>query len=90
MENIIRQYENHIRIINIKNHIDSLAIRFDIPTAKIEDINKITKNTNPKKATDLDKIPPKIVRLSANINSHLVNIGPIVISVIILSQMKQN
>ena len=90
MENIIRQYENHIRIINIKNHIDSLAIRFDIPTAKIEDINKITKNTNPKKAADLDKIPPKIVRLSANINSHLVNIGPIVISVIILSQMMQN
>ena len=61
-------------IINIKNHIDSPSTRFDIPTAKIEDINKIIKNINPKKAADPDKIPPKIVRLSANIDSHLMNI----------------
>ena len=61
--------------INIKNHIDSLSTRFDIPTAKIEDINKIIKNINPKKATGPDKIPPKIVRLSASIiDSHLINI----------------
>ena len=71
----IKQYENHSSIINIKNHIDSPATRFDIPTAKIEDINKIIKNINPKKATGPDKIPPKIVRLSANIvDSHLTNI----------------
>ena len=62
-------------IINIKNHIDSPSTRFDIPTAKTEDINKIIKNINPKKATGPDKIPPKIVRLSANImDSHLMNI----------------
>ena len=62
-------------IINIKNHTDSPAIRFAIPTAKIEDIKKIIKNTNPKKATGPDKIPQKIVRLSPNINdSHLMNI----------------
>ena len=49
--------------------------RFDIPTAKIEDMNKIIKNINPKKATGPDKIPPKIVGLSAKlINSHLINI----------------
>ena len=35
VKNIIKQYENHSSIINIKNHIDSPAIRFDIPTAKI-------------------------------------------------------
>ena len=74
-KNIIKQYENHSSIINIKNHIDSQVIRFDIPTAKIEDINKIIKNVNPKKATGPDKIPPKIVKLSANIiDSHLMNI----------------
>ena len=49
--------------------LHSPATRFDIPTAKIEDINKIIRNTNPKKATGPDKIPPKIVRLSANIIS---------------------
>ena len=75
VKNIIKQYENHSSIINIKNHIDSPAIRFDIPTAKIEDINKIIKNINPKKATGPDKTPPKIVRLSANIiDSHLITI----------------
>ena len=46
-------------IINIKNHTDSPAIRFAIPTAKIEDIKKIIKNINPKKATGPDKIPQK-------------------------------
>ena len=49
--------------------LHSPATRFDIPAAKIEDINTIIKNINPKKATGPDKIPPKIVRLSANIIS---------------------
>ena len=75
VKNIIKQYENHSSIRNIKNHIGSPAIRFDIPTAKIRDINKIIKRTNPKKGTGLDRIPPKIVKLSANIiNSHLMSI----------------
>ena len=75
MKSIIKQYENHSSIINIKNHIDSPATRSDIPTAKIEDINNIIKNINPKKATGPDKIPPKIVRLIATIiDSHLMNI----------------
>ena len=73
LKNIVKQNEIS-SIINIKNHIDSPSTRFDIPTAKIEDINKIIKNINPKKAADPDKIPPKIVRLSANIDSHLMNI----------------
>ena len=71
VKNIIKQYENHSSIINIKNHIDSPVIRFDIATAKIEGINKIIKNINPKKATGPDKIPPKIVKI---IDSHLMNI----------------
>ena len=75
VKNIIKEYENNSSIINIKNHIDSPVIRFDIPTAKIEDMNKIIKNIKPKKATGPDKIPPKIVKLSANIiDSHLMNI----------------
>ena len=71
VKNIIKQYENHSSIINIKNHIDSPVIRFDILTANMEDI----KNINPKKATGPDKIPPKIVKLSPNIiDSHLMKI----------------
>ena len=38
-------------------------------------MNKIIKNVNTKKATGPDKIPPKIIRLSANIiDSRLMNI----------------
>ena len=59
VKNIIKQYENHNSIINIKNHIDSPVIRFDIPTAKIEDINKIIKTINPKKATGPEKYHQK-------------------------------
>ena len=63
VKNIIKQYENHSSIINIKNHINSPSTRFDI------------KNIIPKKATGPDKIPLKIVRLSANtVESHLMNI----------------
>ena len=51
VKSIIKQYENHSSITNIKSHIDSTGTRFDIPTSKIGDINKIIKNKNPKKAT---------------------------------------
>ena len=63
VKNIIKQYENHSSIINIKNHLDSPAIRFDTPTAEIEDITKIIKNINPTKATGPDKILSEILRL---------------------------
>ena len=52
--------------LNINNNIDSPAIKNDIPPAKIEDVNEIIKN-NPKKTIGPDKIPPKIVRLSAKL-----------------------
>ena len=48
---------------------------FKIEQAKVEKVNKILRKVNSKKATWLDKIPPKIVKMSANIiNSHLTNI----------------
>ena len=46
VKNIIKQYENHSSIINIKNHIDPSSTIFDISTAKTEHINKIIKNIN--------------------------------------------
>ena len=48
---------------------------FKIEEAKIEQIKKILRNINSRKATGPDKIPPKIVKMSANIiDSHLNNI----------------
>ena len=49
--------------------------RYSIPSATAEQINKVIKRLNPSKAIGPDKIPPKIVILSANIiDSHLANI----------------
>ena len=71
---IINYYKNHASIETI-NKICTKKKNFDIPTATTEKINKIIKELDPKKATDLDKIPPKIVKMSANvIDSHLANI----------------
>ena len=48
---------------------------FNIPVASVQDVNKIIKSLNPNKATGPERIPPKIVNLSANIiDSHLPNI----------------
>ena len=57
------------------NKICNKNENFDIPTTTTEEINKIIKELDPKKATDLGKIPPKIVKISANvIDYHLANI----------------
>ena len=40
---------------------------FKIEQAKVEQINKILRNRNSRKATGPDKIPSKIVKMSANI-----------------------
>ena len=48
---------------------------FKMPEVEVSDINKLLKNINIKKATGPDTIPPKLVKLSANIvDSHLCNI----------------
>ena len=74
VKNLFNEYENHPSIINIKNQ--NLAKRFyETDFATTNQINKIIKEVDPKIATGPDKIPPKIIKLSANvIDSHLTNI----------------
>ena len=65
--------KNHPSIETL-NKICNKKENFDIPTAT-EEINKIIKELDPKKATSLDKTPPKIVKMSANvIDLHLAKI----------------
>ena len=74
VQSIIWKYQTHPSILNIKSK-NTVKNTFDIPAATSGQINKIIKELNAKKATGPDKIPPKIVRLSANIiDSHLTNI----------------
>ena len=49
--------------------------QFKIEEARVEQVNKILRNINSRKTTGPDKLPPKIVKMSANIiDSHLTNI----------------
>ena len=71
---IIKHYKNH-RSIETINKICTKKENFDFNTATAEETNKIIKDLDPKKATGFDKIPLKIVKMSANVvKSHLANI----------------
>ena len=49
--------------------------KFNLPKAQVSEINELLMSLNTKKATGPDSIPPKIVKLSANvIDAHLCNI----------------
>ena len=68
---ILKHYENHLSVSKIKYNQNE-TLNFDFPTAKVEDINKIIKSLNPRKATGPDGIPVKILKITRNvIDSHL-------------------
>ena len=72
-QSIIRKSQTQPSILNIKSK-NTIKNTFDIPAATLEQINQVIKELNAKKATGPDKIPPKIVSVSANIiDSHLTN-----------------
>ena len=74
IEGTIRKYERYPSILKIKNNFVS-SITLDFPKAEFADINALLKQTNPKKATGPDTIPPKLVKMSANvIDKNLCNI----------------
>ena len=73
VKSITRKCQPHPSILNFKSK-NTVKKTFDIPTATSEQINKIIKELNAKKATGPDKIPPKTFRLSTNIiDSHLIS-----------------
>ena len=60
----------HQSILEIRKNL-KLAETFKIPKADVSGINNLLKDINIKKATVPDTIPPKLVKLSANIaDSH--------------------
>ena len=71
---ILKHYENHSSVSKIKRSQNE-TLNFDFPTTEVEDINKIIKSLNPRKATGPDGIPVKILKIARNaIDSHLTNI----------------
>ena len=71
---IIEKYKNNPSIKAIRDTFP-VKRKFKTEETKVEQINKILRNINSRKATGPDKIPPKIVKMSANIiDFHLTNI----------------
>ena len=68
---IIKKYKNHPSIKAIQDTFPGKK-EFKIEEAKIEQMNKILRNTNPRKATGRDRIPPKIVKMLSQILSTLI------------------
>ena len=74
IDKTIKHYENYPSICKIKNNQNKNKT-FEFPEAKVEDINKIIKSLNPKKATGPDGIPIKVIMSPNNvIDSHITNI----------------
>ena len=73
MKQIIKKFESQPSIAEIKKNIN--IEKFPIKEAMVSDINALLKSVNTRKNTGPDNIPPKLVKLSANvIDSHLCNI----------------
>ena len=71
---IIEKYKNHPSINDIKDTFP-MKKEFEMEETRIEQVNKILRNINSRKATGPDKIPPKIAKVSGNIiDFYLTNI----------------
>ena len=71
---ILKHYENHPSVSKIKRN-QNVTLNFDLPTAEVEDINKIINSLNPRKATGPEGIPVKILKIARDvIDTHLTNI----------------
>ena len=65
IDTILSHYENHASIIAIKNM--NLNDTFSLPLADEKDIEEIMKRLDTSKATGIDTIPARLVKISANV-----------------------
>ena len=75
-EEIVKKlkHENHPSVSKIKWNQNG-TLNFDLPTAKVENINKIIKSLNPRTTTGPGYIPLKILIIARNgIDSHLTHV----------------
>ena len=74
VKRITKRYKSHASIKAIQDNFP-VKKEFKIEEVKDEQVTKTLRNINSRKATGPNKIPPKIVKLSANIiDSHFTNI----------------
>ena len=64
IDDILGYYESHASVLSIKEKSTNLS--FKLPLATEEEIYDIIKSIDIKKATGVDNIPPKVVKIAAN------------------------
>ena len=75
VKEIIVKFASHPCIMKIKDHFEAQNFSFSIPLATKDEVNKIIKSIDISKATGPDKIPPKLVQISADIiDEHMTDI----------------
>ena len=74
LRSVVYLFKNHPSILSIKNEFRPTA-EINIKAATVDQINKIIRNLDAKKATGPDKIPVKVVKMSAyTIDKHLTKV----------------
>ena len=64
---IIKSYQNHPSVLKIKNKFGSDLNSFDIQLIKAPQVKKFLKEIDVKKALGVDTIPPKLIKIGADI-----------------------
>ena len=67
IDRIIKSYQNHPRVLKIKNKFGSDLNSFDFQQIKAPEVKKLLKEIDIKKAVDVDTIPPKLIKTGADI-----------------------
>ena len=67
IDRIIKSYQNHPSVLKIKNKFGSDLNSFDFQQIKAPEVKKLLKEIDIKKAVGVDTIPPKLIKIGADI-----------------------
>ena len=67
IDRIIKSYQNHPSVLKIKNKFGSDFISFDFQQVKPPEVKRLLKEIDIKKAVGVDTIPPKLIKIGADI-----------------------
>ena len=67
IDRIIKSYQNHPSVLKIKNKFGSDLNSFDFQQITTSEVKKLLKEIDIKKAAGVDTIPPKLIKIGADI-----------------------
>ena len=67
IDRIIKSYQNHPSVLKIKNKFGLDLNSFDFQQIKAPEVKKLLKEIDIKKAVGVDTIPPKLIKIGADI-----------------------